>query len=129
MNSTLSSLIITGIHLQSKNLTLRKKKTVYIRPYAQAILQNIDSSYKNRIRTYQRANTVLHKYMRRRDSSILNHKGLTFNKIVHNISFRNSMKTHSFSIRNNSRLVFAEVIDVYCKAYEKHKYTAKFNVS
>jgi len=35
MNSTLSSLIITGIHLQSKNLTHRKKKkkkTVYIGP-------------------------------------------------------------------------------------------------
>ena len=128
MTPTLSSLIIAGIHLQSKNSTFGKKKknthTVYIRPYAQ-VLQKILSSFKNTIRTYQRANTVIHKYMRRRYSSILNHKGLTFIKTVHNISFRSSIKTHSISIRNINRLMFTEVIGVSCKVFEIHKYTAK----
>ena len=30
------------------------------------------------------------------------------------------MKTHSVSIRNINRLMFTEVIDVYCKVHEEH---------
>jgi hypothetical protein len=121
MTPTLSSLIIAGIHLQSKNSTFGKKHTVYIRPYVQVLQKNL-SSFKNTSHTYQQANTALHKYIRRRDSSVLNHKGLTLIKTVHNISFRNSMKTHSVSIININWLMFTEVIDVYCKVFEIYKY-------
>jgi hypothetical protein len=130
MNSTLSSLIISGIHSQRKKFNVSQGKKQFVSDRTRRYRRKFRAVLKIEfVHTNEQTRTYINMYMRRRGSSILNHKGLTFIKIVHNISLRNSMKTHSVSIRNISRLMFTDVIDVYCKVYEKHNYTATRNVS
>jgi len=46
MNSTLSSLIIAGIHLQSKNLTFRKKKNHLYQTVRAGFAENVEQFQK-----------------------------------------------------------------------------------